>query len=155
MSAQSFTAGCIVAFAAVCGMACGVTTVFAQTASSDDSAWVALPEDLEPSLSDPLLRRGQAVYINRCASCHDAVPDEVFGPLFLPAMPGTQVLAERYRGALPAVLHERTDLPAAYIEAVVRQGLGSMPFFRPTEVSDEDLRALTAYLTRPRDQGED
>jgi mono/diheme cytochrome c family protein len=142
---------CIVAFAALYGM----TTVFAQTASSDDPAWVALPDDLEPSLSDPLLRPGQAVYINRCGSCHDAVPDEVFGPLFLPPMPGTQVLAERYRGALPAVLHERTDLPAAYIETVVRRGLGSMPFFRPTEVSDDDLQALIAFLTRPRDQRDD
>jgi len=32
----------------------------------------------------------------------------------------------------------------------VRDGLRSMPFFRPTELSDDDLAALTAYLTRDR-----
>src|SRR5690606_13601039 len=54
----------------------------------------------------------------------------------------------RYRGELPAELERRTDLSAAYIEAVVRDGYLSMPFFRPTELSDDDLEALIAYLTR-------
>ena len=65
-------------------------------------------------------------------------------------MPGTQALAARYRGELPAALEERTDLQAVYIRTVVRNGYVSMPFFRPTELSDEDLDALVAYLTRER-----
>jgi len=32
----------------------------------------------------------------------------------------------------------------------VRRGVSIMPFFRKTEVSDADLAAITAYLTRPR-----
>ena len=72
----------------------------------------------------------------------------MFGPVFLPPMPGTQALQARFRGELPAPLAQRTDLTPDYIEAVVRDGLRSMPFFRPTEVSDDDLAALVAYLTR-------
>jgi hypothetical protein len=30
----------------------------------------------------------------------------------------------------------------------VRNGLNSMPFFRPTELSNDDLAALGAYLAR-------
>jgi mono/diheme cytochrome c family protein len=33
---------------------------------------------------------------------------------------------------------------------VVRKGLPAMPFFRPTEVSDEDLDAVAAYPARAR-----
>jgi len=31
---------------------------------------------------------------------------------------------------------------------VVRNGLSIMPFFRPTEIDDEQLAALGAYLSR-------
>lgn len=151
MNAPRFAMVILIAAAAVAGLL-GMAVAFADTATSPDSAWVALPDDLEPDLTDPLLRQGQSVYINRCAGCHSEIPQDTFGPLFLPPMPGTQVLRERYRGALPAELHRRTDLPAAYIEVVVRQGLGSMPFFRPTELTDQDLQALVAYLTRARSE---
>jgi hypothetical protein len=33
----------------------------------------------------------------------------------------------------------------------VRKGFNSMPFFRPTELSEGDLEALSAFLTRERD----
>ncbi|HVS22431.1 MAG TPA: cytochrome c [Gammaproteobacteria bacterium] len=52
--------------------------------------------------------------------------------------------------AKPAELEQRTDLTAAFVNAIVRGGLNSMPFFRPTELGDEDLGALDAYLTRKR-----
>ncbi len=133
----------------------GILAAQADDPPPAESAWVALPGDLEPDLSDPLLRHGQSVYIQRCAGCHDAIPQTIFGPPFLPPMPGTQVLRGRYGEALPAELHRRSDLPADYIEFVVRRGLGSMPFFRPTEISADDLRALVAYLTRPRGAGAD
>ena len=121
----------------------------AESASSTDSAWLALPAERTEALSDPRERRGQEVFDQRCAACHGEVPDSSFGPAFLPPMPGTQALRRRYGEALPALLEERTDLSAEYIEAVVRDGLGSMPFFRPTELSRDDLEALVAYLTRP------
>jgi hypothetical protein len=49
---------------------------------------------------------------------------------------------------VPAVLDQRSDLVPEFIEVIVRQGISFMPQFRKTEVSDADLQALTAYLTR-------
>ncbi len=58
------------------------------------------------------------------------------------------VLEQKYKGTKPAALEERTDLTPATVAAVVRSGVGPMPFFRKTEVSDADLKALGAYLSR-------
>lgn len=132
----------------------GAAPVSADPASSEDSAWARLPSEPDPSLTDPLEKRGREVFHERCAACHGQIPEEVFGPAFLPPMPGTQALQARYEGAVPAALEERTDLTPEFIETVVRDGLRSMPFFRPTELNDEDLEALTAYLTQP-DAAED
>ena len=65
-------------------------------------------------------------------------------------MPGTIVLQQRYQDSLPAVLSERTDLQPAYIEGVVRGNpwLSRMSAFRPTEINDRELDAITDYLTR-------
>lgn len=122
----------------------------ADPAATADTAWSALPATGVSNLRNPLERRGQEVFSQRCAACHGPIPSEIHGPTFLPPMPGTQALAARYRGELPALLEERTDLAAVYIRTVVRSGYVSMPFFRPTELSDEDLDALVAYLTRER-----
>ena len=143
MSAGRFAAVALVGF-------CAAAAVLADPASSADSAWLALPGEPSEELTNALERRGREVFDQRCRACHGEIPDEVFGPAFLSQMPGTALLRDRYRGELPAELEKRTDLSAAYIEAVVRDGLRSMPFFRPTEVSDDDLDALVAYLTRDR-----
>ena len=50
---------------------------------------------------------------------------------------------------IPALLTEREDLTAEYISALVRQGVKSMPFFRKTEIGNEDLAALNLYLVKP------
>jgi hypothetical protein len=64
-------------------------------------------------------------------------------------LPGTQQLGIKYRDSdIPAVLDERTDLVPEFIEVIVRQGVSFMPQFRKTEIGDEDLDALSAYLTR-------
>lgn len=49
-----------------------------------------------------------------------------------------------------ALLDKRSDLNADYIRQAVRVGIGSMPPYRKTELSDSDLAAITAYLTRSR-----
>ncbi|HEY8519553.1 MAG TPA: cytochrome c [Gammaproteobacteria bacterium] len=91
------------------------------------------------------IERGREIYAYWCEPCH--------GPgVGLPgfdALPGTHQLALKYRNtSIPAVLDERTDLAPAYIKAVVREGISFMPQFRKTEISDEELDALAAYLTR-------
>ena len=85
-----------------------------------------------------LLERGEAVYEYWCNTCH--------GPEML--KPGTAALAIKYRGELPAALTERTDMVPEFVELMVRDGISMMPFFRPTEISDADLEAVTAYLTQ-------
>ena len=64
--------------------------------------------------------------------------------------PGTVALQAKYGGKSPALLEDRTDLTAATVRFFVRRGTSIMPFFRKTEVSDTDLAAIEAYLTRPR-----
>jgi mono/diheme cytochrome c family protein len=66
-------------------------------------------------------------------------------------VPGTFALELRYKGAKPALLEERTDLTPEAVAAFVRHGGGGfMPPFRPTEVSDDDVKAVGAYLSRKR-----
>lgn len=81
---------------------------------------------------------GQAVFQKWCTPCHGHGDDK----------PGTVALQALYRGARPAALEERTDLTAETIRVFVRHGVSVMPPFRKTEVSDADLAALAAYLTR-------
>jgi mono/diheme cytochrome c family protein len=88
------------------------------------------------------LARGGEVFAHWCAPCHGAGRGDDGAPL----LPGTQALTLKYRGAKPGLLEERTDLPAELIKAFVRNGVASMPPFRKTEVTDEDLEAIAAYL---------
>jgi mono/diheme cytochrome c family protein len=91
------------------------------------------------------IEQGKQVYEYWCATCHSA-------GLGLPGfdgLPGTQQLRIKYRDtSIPAVLDERTDLVPEFIVVIVRQGVSFMPQFRKTEISDAELDALAAYLTR-------
>ena len=91
--------------------------------------------------------RGEAVFRKVCAPCHGAGPGIDGSPL----LPGTAKLQAKYRGALPAALEDRRDLNAAALRAFVRNGVGAMPRFRPTEVSDADLEAMAAWLVKRAD----
>jgi mono/diheme cytochrome c family protein len=62
--------------------------------------------------------------------------------------PGTLALQAKYKGAEPALLEKRTDLTLQLIKLYVRNGISVMPIFRKTEISDADLDAIAAYLTR-------
>jgi len=81
---------------------------------------------------------GQAVYEHWCAPCHAPGPGH----------PGTQSLQLKYAGKTPAVLLERTDLAPEAVAVFVRQGVLLMAPFRKTEITDAQLQALTAYVTR-------
>ena len=92
---------------------------------------------------------GKAVFDKWCAPCHGAVAPKnvMFGN---GALAGTSALAVKYKGKLPAVLEQRTDLTPVLIKTVVRRGLFGMPITRKTEVSDAELEDVVAYLTRNR-----
>lgn len=97
------------------------------------SSAVAAPDDA-------MIERGHTVYQKWCFPCHGTGSGK----------PGTASLAAR--GQKPAVLEERTDLTAVMIKTFVRHGVLYMPMFRKTEVSDADLDAIAAYLTRNNKQ---
>ena len=97
------------------------------------SAWIRIPID---TAGQP---RGYLEYQKYCSSCHGAGPE---------ARPGTMALKAKYDGRLPALLTERTDLAAEYVKYLVRNGISVMPRARKTEISDAELDAIAAYLTR-------
>lgn len=97
--------------------------------------WTPAPVSTQPGQP-----AGSVLFQRACAVCHGSGPGK----------PGSRALAAKYKGSPPALLEERTDLKAPYIKQVVRQGLSVMPLFRKTELSDADLEAITAYLTRKR-----
>jgi len=80
---------------------------------------------------------GKAVFDKHCVHCHGA-DDEAVGTVQL----------RRTRGEQFALLTERDDLAAPYVEYIVRNGLKAMPAFVPSELTEAKLDALTAYLTR-------
>jgi mono/diheme cytochrome c family protein len=88
----------------------------------------------EASLSAQELE-GKHLYGRICIYCHG------------PGVWGTNRLAKRLDKE-HALLENRTDLPASAIRAIVRSGVGSMPPMRRTELSDSDVDAIAAYLTR-------
>jgi mono/diheme cytochrome c family protein len=89
---------------------------------------------------DPKIDHGNQVFQKWCAPCHAPGPGH----------PGTIALDALYKGAKPAALEQRTDLTPAIVKQFVRTGVSVMPFFRKTEVSDQDLEALGAYLSRAK-----
>jgi len=89
-----------------------------------------------------VMEQGKAVFQHVCAPCHGAGPG-LDGSKMLP---GTATLANRYQGAVPALLEERPGLTYEFLDQVVRNGQGAMPMFRKTEITDAELRALATYL---------
>ena len=108
------------------------------------------PESPIPYTADPLETFGYAadkkatgnelgrqVYTQWCAICHEGGP----------GMAGTESLQRKYKGEMPALLRERTDLSPELVATFVRVGVKSMPSFRKTEISDAELEALGLYLS--------
>jgi (+)-pinoresinol hydroxylase len=82
--------------------------------------------------------RGYLEFQNSCSVCHGPMPER----------PGTRALAAKYKGSEPALLEQRRDLSPELIRLAVRKGITVMPPFRKTEVTDAELDAIVAYLTR-------
>jgi mono/diheme cytochrome c family protein len=89
----------------------------------------------EPPLSANQ-EQGRKLFQSTCLYCHG---EKVWG---------TFTLARRR--ADEGLLEKRTDLNAPFLKNVVRNGMGSMPAYRRTELTDADVDAIAAYLTRPR-----
>lgn len=100
-------------------------------------AGAAAPASRAPAATATQVAQGEQVYARWCVHCHAAGRGN----------PGTESLQVKYRGNVPAVLLERSDLTAPAITQFVRQGVLSMPPFRKTEISDEELAALAAFMT--------
>jgi mono/diheme cytochrome c family protein len=83
---------------------------------------------------------GRLTYEKWCAPCHAPGPDH----------PGTQALDALYKGSKPGALIERSDLTPPIVKQFVRKGVSVMPFFRKTEISDTELDALAAFLSRQK-----
>jgi cytochrome c5 len=83
----------------------------------------------------PQQQQGKRAYNHICVYCHS------------PGVWGTNRLSKRMDKE-HALLENRTDLSAGAVQTIVRTGIGSMPPLRKTELSDADLAAVAAYLTR-------
>jgi (+)-pinoresinol hydroxylase len=98
----------------------------------------------------PSEKNGKAIFDKWCEPCHGGLAPKRGMLVGGGALPGTAALAVKYKGKVPAVLEQRTDLKPAYIKTVVRHGLYGMPITRKTEISDAELDDVVAYLTGNR-----
>jgi mono/diheme cytochrome c family protein len=80
-------------------------------------------------IQDPQIALGQRVYMTSCHQCHPG---------------GTAGLG-------PAINNK--PLPGFMIKMQTRAGLGAMPGFSSSELSDEELDAVVAYLKALRKHG--
>ncbi len=98
----------------------------------------AAASETAPDGIDQRPRSGEKSWALFCEGCHKPGPEA----------PGTRVLAARL-GWDKAPLKGRQDLDPAYVKQVVRRGLLEMAPLRPTDITDEELDALIAYLREP------
>lgn len=115
--------------AADAGTSISTTRAPADTAAANGTAVATTPVPEH-------LREGQQLYQYWCSACHARGPGH----------PGTQALEARYAGAMPGTLEDRTNLTPEFVAVFVRNGISIMPFFRKTEINDEELAAIGAYL---------
>jgi len=88
--------------------------------------------------------KGKARFDHSCAPCHGKGPGDDGRDM----LPGTYALSLKYQGTtVPAALEDRTDLSSEAISVFVRMGTWSMPPFRKTELSDEEIDNIAEYLS--------
>jgi mono/diheme cytochrome c family protein len=81
--------------------------------------------------------RGKVVYDKFCSHCHN------------PGNWAAFKLTQR-NGEKLALIEQRTDMPAALVMTAIRNGIGNMPPYRLTDISNADAQAVADYLTRKR-----
>jgi mono/diheme cytochrome c family protein len=81
-------------------------------------------------------KTGKQVYDQWCEQCH----------MMSPFAPGTIQLRQT-RGEDLSLIEERRKFPEEYIRLLVRQGVGGMPSFRLTEITEAELQQLTLYMS--------
>jgi mono/diheme cytochrome c family protein len=79
---------------------------------------------------------GAGLFASHCGICHFQMG------------PGTIMLGRRL-GPEHALLAERTDLDPDYVKHVVREGIGGMPPQTRVDLTNVQLDAVAAWLTRP------
>lgn len=79
---------------------------------------------------------GQTLFRRHCGPCHSQ------------GGTGTFMLGRRL-GEQNALLESRTNLDNAYVRAVVRGGIQSMPRLSRAELPDADLARIAQYLAAP------
>jgi len=89
---------------------------------------------------------GKVVYERVCAPCHSRGA----GTDGASMLPGAAALAAKYQGKVSPFLEDRSDLTADALKVFVRRGVGAMPMFRQTEISDAEIEAVAAYLNAPK-----
>jgi mono/diheme cytochrome c family protein len=86
--------------------------------------------------AEPTRSAGEKIFDKWCSDCHSTAEG-----------PGSAALQRKYQGKRPAILEQRSDLRPNYVKLAVRHGVSFMPSFRKTEISDDDLALVAAYLT--------
>lgn len=98
------------------------------------AATLALSAFAVSAQDTPAPRTGEQIFADKCVFCHDARGW------------GTRSLARRTPPGQAELLN-RQVLPEVLVRHAVRRGIGSMPQFTPTEISDAELDALARWLS--------
>lgn len=85
---------------------------------------------------------GRTVFEHQCAPCHGAG----HGTDGAPVLPAVAALQRRYNGDPSPLLELRPEIEADYVRLFVRNGVGAMPAFRKSELTDTQVDQIAAYL---------
>ena len=88
------------------------------------------------------IAEGKLVFERVCAPCHG----KGAGTDGASMLPGSAALAAKYGGKISPYLEYRSDLTADALKVFIRRGIGAMPMFRKTEISDSEIGAVAKYL---------
>jgi mono/diheme cytochrome c family protein len=120
-------------------MACAILAVATSACAPLQQRVAPLP--VAPAATAPMASSvrpaGEKIFDKWCGDCHATAGG-----------PGSLALQRKYKGALPAILEQRSDLPPEYVALAVRRGVSFMPSFRKTEISDDDLALVAGYLAK-------
>lgn len=99
------------------------------------SAGLALAAaNAQPAGQAPV-RSAEDLFAAKCSHCHEK------------GGWGTRALAKRVEPEV-AELRKREPIPSEYLKYVVRRGIGSMPQFTVTDLSNEELDRLATWFEK-------